>query len=206
MAMTQSRVPEPPTRLEVELLALDLAACSRCTGARANLRAALALASELLREVGTEVVYKETVVSTAEEAERLRFASSPSVRINGRDIAAEFRESTCADCGELCGCGGGVDCRVWVWRGKEHLEAPRALFLDALLNAYAQSGHPTEAASTAFRLPENLRTFFVSLEKRKKQDATCCDESTCCEPADKAACCGNNAEDSSAKSPACGCR
>src|SRR5687768_11908017 len=85
-----------PKRLDVELLALDLNTCRRCTGTAANIRAALASAADLLREAGAEVVLRETVVRTAEQAERLRFESSPTVRINGHDIAVEARESKCA--------------------------------------------------------------------------------------------------------------
>ena len=206
MATTISPVTGPPQRLEVELLALDLGACGRCTGTRTNVRAVLALARDLWHEVGTDLVYRETIVGTADEAERLRFASSPSVRINGRDIAAEFRESSCADCGELCGCNGSVNCRIWVWQGKEYSEAPRGLLLDALFRAYGEPGPAADAASAPFRLPENLRTFFAARDKQKQRESTCCDESACCEPADKAACCGKPVEGQPSGTPACGCQ
>jgi len=197
----QRNAPKPPKQLDVELLALDLNACSRCAGTAANVRAVLTLARDLFREVGTEVVYRETVVGSADQAERLRFVSSPTVRINGRDVTAESRESLCADCGGLCGCGDGVNCRVWTWDETEHLEAPRALLLDALLNAYAESGPRAEAEYVPFRLPENLRAFFVARDHAAAHDAKCCDEQACCDPADKSECCGEGDE-----SPTCGCQ
>lgn len=207
--MNTAQVPlsGPSKRLTVELLALDLDRCSRCTGAAANLRAAMAVTVDLFREAGTEMVYRETIVGTAAEAELLRFAASPTVRINGRDIAVEFRESSCADCGELCGCGGGVNCRVWVWQGREYTEAPRALFLDALLSAYSQSGHSTDFERIPFRLPENLCTFYAARKTPKEPESACCDESACCEPAEKSVCCGNkNANGEIAAGSACGCQ
>jgi hypothetical protein len=95
---------------------------------------------------------------------------------------------------------------VWVWQGREHLEPPRALFLDALLSAYRQSGQPTESENRPFRLPENLRTFFAARESPKKPESACCDESTCCEPAEKSVCCGKSANGENAASSHCGCQ
>jgi hypothetical protein len=168
--------------LIIDLLALDLNACKRCSGTDANLRSALEALAPLLREVGVEVAVRRTIVASADQAERLRFESSPTIRIDGRDIADEVREGPCGDCGELCGCSGGVACRVWVWRGREYPEAPTAMILDAVLKAYARPGRPADATSQPFRLPENLRRYFAA-------PGECCDVSACCEPADKAGCC-----------------
>lgn len=200
MDTTRSQEPSRPKTLDVKLLALDLAACSRCAGTAANLRAALAKVADLFREVGTEVVYQEIVVATADQAEKLRFESSPTVRINGRDLAIELRESQCEDCGGLCGCGDGIDCRVWMWQGVEYAAAPVALFVDALLKEYAPSDPPT-VANIPFRLPENLRAFFEGREKQSLKKSGCCDESACCEAADKSACCGEDVE-----AGVCGCQ
>lgn len=201
MNAPQSKIPHPKKRLDIELLALDLNTCSRCTGTAANLRAALASAADWLRELEVEVTFQQTVIESADQAEQLRFASSPTVRINGRDIATESRESSCGDCGELCGCGERTNCRVWVWQGVEHLAAPKALLLDALLKEYGQLSAATTASGLSFRLPENLRAFFAGREKFATNLASCCDQETCCDPTEKSACCGNDTESS-----VCGCQ
>jgi hypothetical protein len=196
--------PACPKRLTIELLALDLNTCKRCTGTDANVRSAVDTVAGILREAGVEVDIRQVVVKTADQAERLRFESSPTVRVNGRDIAVELRESPCGDCGELCGCNGGVNCRVWVWQGKEHLEAPRAMIIDAILRAYAGSDRPAAVSCRPFRLPENLRKFFAASAVQPPPGAAsgeCCDKTACCEPDAKSGCCGP--EPQSAK---CGCK
>jgi hypothetical protein len=191
-------------RLTVELFALDLDMCKRCTGTDANIRSALDAVANVLREAGAEVAVQRVVVTTAEQAERLRFASSPTIHINGRDVAVEARESPCGDCGELCGCNGGVNCRVWVWQGREYLEAPTAMIVDAILRAYTRDDSPAAAASPPFRLPENLRRFFAASATRqppKEASAECCDRTACCEPSARSECCGPAPQPA-----ACGCK
>lgn len=185
---------ETPTRtLTIELLALDLQTCGRCTGTDRNLEDALASVASLLRESGTEVRVVKRVVSSAAQAERLRFVSSPTIRVDGRDIALELRESSCKDCGDLCGCAGGVDCRVWVWKGEEHLEAPKQMIVEAVLRAWAAPlPEASSGAAEPYELPANLRTYFegVAREQAAAGEASeCCDRSACCEPAAKEECC-----------------
>lgn len=196
---------EKPTRtLSIELLALDLRSCGRCTGTDRNLEEALASVASLLRESGTEVRVEKHVVSSAEEARRLRLVSSPTIRVDGRDIAPELRESTCKDCGELCACEGGVDCRVWVWKGEEHLQAPKQMIVEAVLRAWAAPlPDPSAKAAEPYEMPENLRAFFAGVANERADGAAaseCCDRSACCEPEEKDACCG-----SAPAGGACGC-
>ena len=192
----------PLRRLTIELLALDLDTCGRCTGTGANLDAAIATVAGVLREADVEVDVRKTVVSTARQAEELRFESSPTIRINGRDIALDLRESNCGDCGDICGCEGQVDCRVWVWQGREYTEAPKALIIDAVLRAYSHAWEPAQP-SREFRLPDNLRNFFAATAAKaapRPADA-CCDTAPCCEPSAKAACCGVQTDGET-----CGCK
>jgi hypothetical protein len=200
----------PVRTIEIELLALDLESCGRCTGTDQNLEAAIQTVAAVFREAGAAVQVTRHVVTTAEEAQRLRFIASPTIRVDGRDIAFELRESNCGDCGDLCGCEGGVDCRVWVWQGQEHVEAPKALIVDALLRAYAAG--PASGAAEPYVLPENLRTYFAGVAAKaaaaqgKAAAAECCDRTACCEPSAKAECCGSAAGSGAAGSEACGCR
>lgn len=188
-------------KLTIELLALDLETCGRCTGTDANLDSAINTVAEVLRQGDVEVDVRKTVVQSAAQAERLRFESSPTIRINGRDITLTLRESNCADCGDICGCEGQVDCRVWVWRGQEHTEAPKALIIDAILNAYSQAWSPAPEPTGRFRLPDNLRRYFEAKAHHAETDrANCCDQTACCDAEEKESCCGV-ADGSSA----CGC-
>jgi hypothetical protein len=182
-------LPEPAApgqrRLRIELLALDLATCDRCIRTQENLDAVLRSAAEVFREAEIEVQTEKHVVASAGQAERLRLVSSPTIRVNGKDITLDLRESPCEDCGDLCGCKGGVHCRVWVWQGKEYLEAPKAMILDAILKAYAREGSPPEQPSP-YQMPDNLRRFFGSSGKRARSRApgstACCDQELCCHP------------------------
>jgi hypothetical protein len=190
-----------PRTLTIELLALDLEICGRCTGTNANLDSAINTVASVLREADVAVEIRKTVVGSANQAEQLRFESSPTIRINGRDIALDLRESNCGDCGDICGCQGQVDCRVWVWKGKEFTEAPKALIVDALLRAYGQAwGPPSKPRS--FQLPENLRKFFKARSAKTSQTAKDCgDRTACCDASVQDQCCGTGSD-----SQPCGCK
>jgi hypothetical protein len=196
-----SHASPPPIarRVTIDLLALDLATCGRCLRTDRNLDAALRTVGERLRAQGLDVDVQRTVVTTAEQATRLRFASSPTIRVDGRDIALDLRESECGDCGELCGGAADVECRVWVWEGKEHLEAPEPMIVDAVLRACREESPPRPAAPPPFRLPENLQRYFEARALAEAPArASCCDRSTCCDPSERPACCGEGTD-------ACGC-
>ncbi len=178
----------PPTRsLDVELLALDLETCDRCTGTDASLDAAIAEVADELRAGGLAVRVHKTVVSSLAQAEALGFSSSPTIRVDGRDIALERRESSCGACSDQAGTG--VDCRVWVYEGREYTEAPRAMIADALRRAAREARPGTAAPSPRAEVPENLRRFFAGREAGASR-ASCCAPaleapatSPCCAPA-----------------------
>jgi glutaredoxin len=175
-------------RLRIELLALDLATCGRCTRTEANLDAALRAAADLFREAEIDVETEKHVVTSADEARRLRFVSSPTIRVNGKDIALDLHESPCEDCGELCGCKGGVSCRVWAWQGKEYLEAPKAMIVDAILKAYGRE-ETAPQDPLPYRMPDNLSAFFAGSAREEAKtpasSTTCCDKDSCCKPPSK---------------------
>lgn len=170
--------------LTIDLLALDLGTCGRCTRTDRNLAAAARILTDRLRAEGVTVQVRKTVVRTAEEAVRLRFESSPTIRVDGRDIALELRESPCGDCTDLCGCNEDVTCRVWVWRGREYTEAPTEMIVEGVLHAYREDGEPAAAPTGPFELPENLRRFFAARDRRSSSASSCCPPSSegCCPP------------------------
>lgn len=101
----------PTDRLRIDFLFLDLTTCDRCRGTDASLESALEVVRDRLEATGTDVEITKIHVATAEQARALPFVSSPTIRVNDRDVALELRESSCGS--EACtdGCGDHVDCR-----------------------------------------------------------------------------------------------
>ncbi|MDP3541893.1 MAG: DUF2703 domain-containing protein [Elusimicrobiota bacterium] len=173
--------------IEIELLAIDLSTCTRCVGTLGSIEAAI---ESVRRDLpGTELRVKKTVIASEQQAREREFLSSPTIRVNGRDIVLETKESKCVSCTDLCGCDEGTECRVWTHEGKEYTEAPQALIVAALRRALA-GGKGTERPAYP-GVPENLKRFFKGKEAKAAQ---------CCAPKEKAGCCGE------AKPGSCGCR
>jgi len=204
-------------RLQVDFLFLDLTTCTRCRGTDESLESALEVARESLAATGTtEVEVNKIHVASAGQARALRFESSPTIRINGRDVALELRESSCGS--EACtdGCGESIACRVWVHGGQEYTEPPLAMILDAMLREiYAGAVVEHEARAEPYELPENLERFFAGKVATEVTDAAgevsdeaplqvgCCppaEQRSCCDPEDKAECCDASSGEG------CGCR
>ena len=193
--------PAATHQVGIDFWYLDLETCTRCRGTDANLEAALAQVGHVLNAAGAVVAVRKTLVASAEQAQAIGFVSSPTIRVNGQDIALELRESRCAECGEACACDGTIDCRVWVWQGQEHTEAPTAMIIDAILRA-VYGGERATAPASVGAVPENLARFFAGKE-RLAASVTCCPpaaQAACCEPSEKASCCGDR------NSASCGCQ
>jgi len=179
-------------KLRIDFLCLDLTTCTRCLGADRSLGSALEVVRDVLRAIGVEVEVNRILVGSAERARALRFVSSPTIRVDGHDVALELRESSCGS--EACtdGWGDPIACRVWVHRGQEYTEPPVAMIVDAILrHVYggAPSRAPVEAAS--YELPENLARFFSG--KGASTESACCplsERESCCEAEAKEECCG----------------
>ncbi|PRR72555.1 DUF2703 domain-containing protein [Neomoorella humiferrea] len=155
--------------IDIEFLYLDLDACTRCQGTGRNLDEALHEVAGVLEATGVKVNLKKIHVQTEEQALALGFVSSPTIRINGQDIQLDVRESLCESCGDLC--GEDVDCRVWVYQGKEYTEAPKGMIIEAILKHVYGGGIEAPAEREPLKeLPENLKRFFAA--KRKKEEET----------------------------------
>ena len=193
-------------QIEIEFLYLDLDVCTRCKRTDANLETALRTVREVLQASGTDVTTRKMLVDSEETARKLKFVSSPTIRINGRDIALEFRETPCDSCAEACACDVGVDCRVWVYEGKEYTEAPVPLIVSALLSeVYDSQNADRPASSRPFELSENLK-HFLEAKAAKKAAESCCaaeEKTSCCEPSEKSSCCSSGGQGTAAT---CGCQ
>lgn len=195
-----------PRVLALELLALDLGSCTRCVGTLTNIETAIDAVRPVLAVTGTAVRVERVVIESEEQARRYRFTSSPTIRIDGRDIVLEGLESRCESCTDLCGCDEGTSCRVWRYQGQEHTEAPVGLITEALLRGILGDAPAVGAASTEEEneVPENLRRFFAAKAARRGAEAgPCCspsEQAACCAPTEMDACCG------SSEPASCGCR
>ncbi|HHV97264.1 MAG TPA: DUF2703 domain-containing protein, partial [Clostridiaceae bacterium] len=160
---------EEKKKIIIDFLFLDLSICTRCQGTESSLEEAIKDVAKVLELAGVEVVLNKIHIDSKEKAIQYRFESSPTIRINGKDIQLEVKESLCESCGDLC--GDEVDCRVWIYEGKEYNVPPKAMIIDAILREVysdkkAQSNDIVDRE--AYQLPENLRRFFESVKKNKK--------------------------------------
>ena len=130
-------VPTRKQRLTIEFMYLDREVCAPCRLTEANLEAALVDASGLLEAIGVEVSLTKIQIQSLEQALALDFSLSPTLRVNGVDIQPDSHESHCASCSDISGIH--TDCRVWFYQGQVYEAPPKAMILDALLEAACHS-------------------------------------------------------------------
>ena len=163
----------PRRRLNIELLVIDLDTCARCVPTGEQLRAAVQLVAPAAEALGIGLTYRETVVQTAEEAKSRALLSSPTIRINGRDIAQDIRESECESCGDLTDNGVSVDCREWHYRDQVYSAAPLPFLVETLMDAMLRLDDAPQVATVPLNeIPENLQRYFDN--KRPGAASGCC--------------------------------
>lgn len=168
----------------IDFLYLDLSVCTRCQGTDSSLDEALAEVSKVLESTGIKVVLNKINVTSEELAVTYKFKSSPTIRINGQDIQMDVQESLCESCGDLC--GDEVDCRIWVYQGKEYTVPPKAMIIEAILKEiYGGEKGSSHFAEQEYVMPENLKQFYAAMKNKKQETSIpCCDSSgikSCCE-------------------------
>ena len=150
--------------LDIDFLYLDLTSCERCIGTGDTLGEALQDVASVLKASGYVVNLRKTNITTRELAERFEFRSSPTIRINGKDIAMDVKETACTDCGDLC--GDSVDCRAWEHNGTLYDQPPKEMIVDAIMRSVYGSRETLTISGGTYVLPENLRAFFEGVEKK----------------------------------------
>ena len=146
----------------IDFLYLDLDICNRCQGTDQVLEEAIGDVAKVLELTGAVVMVNKIHINTKAKAIQHKFATSPTIRVNGRDIQIEFKESLCESCGDLC--NDEVDCRVWVYNGKDYNVPPKAMIIDSILHeVYAdkKASSNKEISQEPYHLPENLERFFA---------------------------------------------
>lgn len=158
----------------VEYLYLDLNTCDRCIGTDNVLEEVLEEIKPTLKLAGYSVNYQKIEIATTELAEEYRFLSSPTVRVNGKDICDGVKESACACCGEISGTA--VDCRVFEYEGKTYEIPPKAMLAEAILSAVFSADN-NSCDCGIYTLPENLKKFFKG---KITKSSCCCGGDNCC--------------------------
>ena len=194
-ASGQSGISTPPV-IDVELLAIDLNRCTRCVGTLDHIEKAIEIIRPVLEVMEAQVNVRKIVIESEGQARQYQFATSPTVRINGKDIAFETVESECESCTDLCGCDDGISCRVWHYRGEEYTEAPVGLAVESIMRDIFDGSRESTGETPVYSgVPENLRRFFKSRSDARPAADSCCspaEQETCCEPSEKAACCDDS--------------
>ena len=92
----------------------------------ATWRAAVSDVQEVLSELGLNDEVRLVSVESREEAERLRFLGSPTVRVNGKDIESNLANE-----------GFGMECRVYWVDGNPTGSPPKLWIKDAISAAHS---------------------------------------------------------------------
>ena len=152
-------------KIKFEYLFLDLNTCDRCVGTEDLLSEVIGKLTPALELAGYQVTYEKKEMSDAQTAIQHRFLSSPTIRVNGRDVNTEVRENSCGCCSDISGCD--VDCRVFELDGQAYEVPPESVLADALLRTIFGPPRRT-TGKAAYQLPENLATFYAGKESRSK--------------------------------------
>ena len=148
--------------LKIDLLVIDLSICSRCLSTQDHLKTAIELLNPVGEILGIEIKYQEIVIKTPEEAKKHALLTSPTIRLNGRDIGGDIRESECEPCTQLTVNNTCVECREWHYRGKVYFQAPLPLLVEAIMRAMLDIDSAPVVPPPLEELPENLRRYFAT--------------------------------------------
>lgn len=163
---------QPQNTLLIEYLFLDLKTCDRCIGTDQVLEEVIKTLTPSLELAGYTIDYRKIEMATSSIAREYRFISSPTIRINGRDICGEVAENACGCCSDISGTD--VSCRIFTFEGRCYEVPPKAMLAQAILKGiFAPMGTHTPNYS----MPDNLRAFYEG----KLQKQSCCCHDNCCE-------------------------
>lgn len=154
----------------IDFLYLDLTKCDRCINTESNLDDAINEVSNILKAVGYSVLVNKIEITTKELAYKYEFVSSPTIRINGKDICLEVKENSCGCCSDISGTD--VDCRVFVYDGIEYNEPPKAMIIDGILKEIYSDKKSKKTEK--YILPKNLEVFYA------RKNKSCCDGNCSC--------------------------
>jgi len=148
----------------VEYLYLDLQVCNRCIGTEQVLEEVLTGLSPALHLAGYTLDYRKIKMETPELARQYQFESSPTVRVNGRDVCFKVQENLCDCCSDIS--GSVVNCRVFVYEGQTYEVPPKEMLAEAILKGIFWSPAAGCCTDSEYKLAENLEVFYKGKHKR----------------------------------------
>ena len=149
----------------LELFALDTAACSPCVSAMAGLHAAAAALSHELTGSGHVVATRVVLLENPAHAAALGISSSPTVRVNGHDIALDVHEEACPSCSSVAGVS--IDCRTYEWEGQRFDHPPVPLIVDAVHQHLASGARRAVTHTLAPSQPSSVERFLTARERAR---------------------------------------
>jgi len=156
-------------QVNITYLYLDTTVCTRCQGSELNINQAL----EILKSDFPDVEFKltKTHVNSIDLAMEKKFISSPTIRIDGKDLPIAFKENNCNSCGDFC--GNSVDCRIWIHKGKEYESIPTEMLSD-LIRDYLTQKIELKIINEEYVVPDNIIRFFSARLEKQKTTSSCC--------------------------------
>lgn len=155
----------------IEYLYLDLKTCDRCIGTDRVLDGVMLTLTPALNLAGYKVEYNKVEMKTAEISEQFKFLSSPTIRVNGRDICLSVKENSCGCCSDISGTD--VACRVFEYDGKSYEVPPKEMLAESILQAIFEKGE-SGCSCSDYELPVNLKQFFEGKKKKHSSGDNCC--------------------------------
>ena len=157
----------------IDYLCLDLETCDRCIGTDQVLDEVVMTLTPALLMAGYKVEYSKFILSTEEDARKHSFISSPTIRVNGKDICLSVAENDCGCCSDISGTD--VTCRVFEYKGKTFDVPPKEMLAEAILSALFRD-IDSGCSCGDYEMPKNLTDFF----KGKRSKSACSCGENCC--------------------------
>jgi hypothetical protein len=161
ITMAQTSTGESPTLnvtfLEVDMSSVGELGCRECDSTRQRLDAAIKVIEPVFRELGIEIQVKRELVKTAQQAQALNFQASPTIQVEGHNLAPEHQ----AD-----------GSRIWTWRGERTTNPPKAMIIDTLLRGYVQSTPVNQPVKAAAQLHPYLQQFLNGTSREAQHSSS----------------------------------
>lgn len=163
--------------VKIDFLFLDESVCKPCGGTSEALSTAFDLLKGPLDSIGINMELRKIHVTSEEVAVSEEFLTSPTIRVNGKDIDPAQTEDDCPTCGDLAGGKTPVTCRNWHWHDKVYDVAPVGKIVEEIMKAAVSMGEKPENCCSeteqekSYTLPENLKGFFAAKERN---ETLCC--------------------------------
>ncbi|WP_165172383.1 DUF2703 domain-containing protein [Adlercreutzia sp. ZJ242] len=150
----------------VDFLFLDLTVCDRCQGTDERVARAVEKCRPVLEACGYNLVLNQIDVENAALAERYRFYSSPTVRVNGVDVCPSIEENDCDCCSDISDYD--VKCRVFPFNGTYYEVPPTDMLVANIIDTVIKQ-KKADPEEGPYVLPENLRGFFEGRERKERE-------------------------------------